>query len=72
MTIKEIQDIITRKLEKFTLKKDTKEIWLLPYTNGECEPSCDIVESEIDLAREIDEIEKCGFDYRIIKLIKGE
>jgi len=72
MNKKQLEKIIALKLETFTLNKNTKEMWLLPYTNGEYEPSCDIVENEQDLLRELNEIEKCGFDYRIIKLVKGE
>lgn len=72
MTKKELEKIVADKLETFTLQGNAKTIWLLPYTNGECEPSCDIVESEADLLRELGEIIKCGFDFRIIKVSKGE
>jgi hypothetical protein len=72
MTKKEIQKIITYKLKSFTLNKDIKEIWLLPYTNDENEPSCDILENELELFYQVKMFIDYGYDYGIIKLIKGE
>lgn len=72
MNKKEINEIIADKLEHLTLKTNTKTIWLLPYTNSEYEPSCDIAETQEDLEYYIKANEKYGTEYRIIKVEIGK
>jgi len=73
MTKKETQKVIADKLETFTLNKDTKEIWLLPYeVFGNQEPNCDIAETEKELIDLVKEHERFSDNYRIIKVSQGE
>jgi hypothetical protein len=77
LTNKQLLQLLKDNLETFSLNQQTKDIFLILYTDSEYEPSCDIAESESELLYLLNEHEKMSsgdlnYKYRIVKLTKGE
>jgi hypothetical protein len=77
LTDKQLLQLLKNNLETFSLNQQTKDIFLVLYTDSKYEPSCDIAESDSELLYLLNEHEKISsgdinYKYRVVKLTKGE
>jgi hypothetical protein len=77
LTKQELLQLLKDNLETFSLKQQTKDIFLVLYTDCKYEPSCDIAENQSELFDLLNKHEKISdgdinYKYRIVKLTKGE